>query len=71
MHQTTLRFPKDLWVFLEQEAASLGISVAQYVREAALARASYDAGSRGAPGLGSQDLLAERQVRTQQSRARP
>ena len=47
MHQTTLRFPEDLWEFLEQEARSLGVSVAQYVREAALARAAYDAGRRG------------------------
>ena len=47
MHQTTLRFPQDLWRFLEQEAADLGVSVAQYVREAALARAAYDAGRRG------------------------
>ena len=47
MHQTTLRFPEDLWRFLEHEAKALGISVAQYVREAALARVAYDAGSRG------------------------
>ena len=47
MHQTTLRFPEDLWRFLEDEAKSLGVSVAQYVREAALARAAYDAGRRG------------------------
>jgi hypothetical protein len=47
VHQTTLRFPEDLWRFLEQEAKSMGISVAQYVREAALARAAYDAGRRG------------------------
>lgn len=49
MHQTTLRFPEDLWRFLEEEAKSLGVSVAQYVREAALARAAYDAGRRGQP----------------------
>ena len=49
MHQTTLRFPEDLWRFLEEEARSLGVSVAQYVREAALARAAYDAGRRGEP----------------------
>lgn len=49
MHQTTLRFPEDLWRFLEEEAKSLGVSVAQYVREAALARAAYDAGRRGEP----------------------
>jgi len=47
MHQTTLRFPEDLWRFLEVEARGLGVSVAQYVREAALARAAYDAGRRG------------------------
>ena len=49
MHQTTLRFPEDLWRFLEEEAKSLGVSVAQYVREAALARAAWDAGRRGEP----------------------
>ena len=49
MHQTTIRFPEDLWLFLEDEAKSLGMSVAQYVREAALARAAYDAGRRGQP----------------------
>ena len=47
MHQTTLRFPEDLWQLLETEATKLGISVAQYVREAALARAAYEAGRRG------------------------
>jgi hypothetical protein len=49
MHQTTLRFPEDLWHVLEDEAKGLGVSVAQYVREAALARAAYDAGRRGQP----------------------
>jgi zinc transporter ZupT len=47
VHQTTLRFPEDLWRLLELEAKALGISVAQYVREAALARVAYDAGRRG------------------------
>ena len=27
MHQTTLRFPEDLWRFLEGEAKSLGVEV--------------------------------------------
>ena len=57
MHQTTLRFPQDLWDFLEQEAKGLGVSIAQYVREAALARAAYDAGRRGDPGLLHRGLL--------------
>jgi hypothetical protein len=59
MHQTTLRFPEDLWRFLEEEAKSLGVSVAQYVREAALARAAYDAGRRGEPMFVDQAVLQE------------
>jgi hypothetical protein len=47
MHQTTLRFSANLWSALEQEAARTGVSVAQYVREAALARVAFAAGRRG------------------------
>jgi predicted nucleotidyltransferase len=47
MHQTTVRFEADLWEALESECAELGLSVAQYVREAALARLVYAAGKRG------------------------
>jgi hypothetical protein len=47
MHQTTVRFGADLWDALEQECARLGVSVAQYLREAALARLVYAAGKRG------------------------
>ena len=47
MHQTTVRFSPDLWQALEAECARIGISAAQYVREAALARLSYTAGQRG------------------------
>lgn len=46
MHQTTLRFGTDLWGALEEEAGRLGVSAAQYVRDATLARLSYDAGRR-------------------------
>jgi hypothetical protein len=41
MHQTTVRFGKDLWAVLEQEAERLGVSAAQYIREATLARLVY------------------------------
>ena len=44
MHQTTVRFGDDLWAALEQEALRLGVSVAHYVRDAALARLAYTAG---------------------------
>jgi hypothetical protein len=47
MHQTTVRFGTDLWEALERECSRLGLSVAQYVREAALARLVYAAGRRG------------------------
>lgn len=47
MHQTTVRFSPDLWEALEAEGAALGVSVAQYLREAALARLAYSAARRG------------------------
>lgn len=47
MHQTTVRFGTDLWDALERECSRLGLSVAQYVRESALARLVYAAGRRG------------------------
>jgi hypothetical protein len=49
MRQTTLRFSEDLWATLEREARDSGVSVAQYVREAAISRIAYDAGRRGDP----------------------
>jgi hypothetical protein len=47
MHQTTVRFGPDLWEALEEECATLGVSVAQFVRDAALTRLMYMAGRRG------------------------
>jgi hypothetical protein len=52
MHQTTVRFGPDLWEALEAECGRLGMSAAQYVREAALARLSYTAGVRGETDYG-------------------
>jgi hypothetical protein len=46
MHQTTVRFGSELWEQLEVEAARSGVSVAHYVRDAALARIAYTAGAR-------------------------
>ena len=50
MHQTTVRFGPDLWEALELECRRLGVSAAQYLREAALARLAYTAGRVGANG---------------------
>jgi hypothetical protein len=47
MHQTTVRFSPDLWAALEVECRALGVSVAQYLREAAVARLVYAAGRAG------------------------
>jgi hypothetical protein len=44
MHQTTIRFAPDLWAALEAEAARAGVSVAHYVRDAAVARLAFAAG---------------------------
>ena len=51
MHQTTVRFAPDVWATLEEEAARLGVSVAQYIREAAVARLAYGLGRREDRGL--------------------
>jgi hypothetical protein len=50
MHQTTLRIAPDLWETLTVEARLAGVSIAQYIREAALARLAYTAGRRGDAG---------------------
>jgi hypothetical protein len=47
MHQTTVRLPPALWASLEEEAARSGVSVAQFLRDSALARLMYLAGRRG------------------------
>jgi len=47
MRATTVRFGEDLWAMLEQEAAASGVSVAQFVREAAILRLAMLAGMRG------------------------
>jgi hypothetical protein len=49
MHQTTVRFGSDLWQAMERECARLGVSAAQYLREAALARLAYTGGRAGFP----------------------
>lgn len=44
---TTVRFDDELWEILTQEAATGGVSAAQYVRDAAILRLGYAAGARG------------------------
>jgi hypothetical protein len=47
MRATTVRFGEDLWLMLEREAASSGVSAAQFVREATILRLAMLAGMRG------------------------
>ena len=47
MKVTTVRFGDDLRRLLEHESAIVGVSVSQYVREAALARAAAAVAARG------------------------
>jgi GAF domain-containing protein len=49
MKATTVRFGEDLWAMLDRESRRLGISAAQFVREATIMRVSMLAGSRGDP----------------------
>jgi hypothetical protein len=53
MRQTTVRFGADLWADLEREAQRAGVSAAQYIRDATLARIAYNAGARGEAGPGA------------------
>lgn len=46
MRATTIRFTPELWEQLQREAEREGVSVAQYVRDAALFRVAYGAGVR-------------------------
>jgi GAF domain-containing protein len=47
MHVTTVRFGDELWEQLDREATREGVSVAQYVRDAALLRIATVAERRG------------------------
>ena len=49
MKATTVRFGEDLWAMLERESQRLGVSAAQFVREATIMRVAMLAGNRGDP----------------------
>jgi Ribbon-helix-helix protein, copG family len=60
MKVTTVRFGEDLWALLEAEAAAAGVSVSQYIREAALARAAFSAGARAGVPVATLAQVARR-----------
>ena len=47
MRATTVRFGEDLWAMLERESRRVGVSAAQFVREATIMRLGAIAGGRG------------------------
>jgi GAF domain-containing protein len=49
MRATTVRFGEDLWAMLERESRDLGVSAAQFVREATILRLAALAGRRADP----------------------
>jgi hypothetical protein len=53
VHQTTIRFSEETWSSIEREARAIGVSAAQFVREAAIMRLVSAEPGRGAaePGL--------------------
>ncbi len=42
MHDTTIRFSDELWASVQQASRQAGISAAQFVRDATLARIAVD-----------------------------
>jgi hypothetical protein len=48
MRKTTIRLSDRLWELTQTEARREGITGAQYIREAVVARVYYDQGLRGA-----------------------
>jgi predicted DNA-binding ribbon-helix-helix protein len=46
MHQTTIRFDRQLWTKLEAEAGRRGVSGAQLARDATVARLARNDGQR-------------------------
>ena len=72
MQATLIRFGPELFLELKREAKRNGVSVAQYVREAVVARMAYTAGQRGDPRyqLGEVDGASPSAVRSAAARAR-
>jgi hypothetical protein len=68
MRVTSIRLGTDLQRLLEAEATRVGVSVSQYVREAALTRASAAASARGEDPF---ELLAHATSSAEASKTRP
>jgi len=62
MHQTTIRFDSELWRRIDAEARRIGVSAAQYIRDATLIRLTQDmstsAGAEARPSKASAAISA-------------
>jgi hypothetical protein len=63
MQPTLIRFGPDMLEALRAEARASGVSVAQFVREASLARMAHSAGLRGDSLFDSQLAVENRRLR--------
>lgn len=63
MHTTTVRFPRDTWEQLRVGADRDGVAVAQYIREAAIARLATGGQLHLVAGLGEEVQLLDLRVR--------
>jgi hypothetical protein len=55
MRKTTIRLSDRLWALIQAEAEREGLTGAQYMREAIIARVFYEQGRRGAAFGGDAD----------------
>jgi predicted DNA-binding protein len=55
MHQTTVRFDGEMWRRIDAESARIGVSAAQYIRDATLIRLTHEAGARAQVPRGLQE----------------
>ena len=70
MKATLVRFGPDLYEELREEAARSGVSIAQYVREAVLARMAYSAGRREDTRYSAAARAASSRIRAESGRVR-
>ena len=70
MRATLVRFGPELFEELRAEAARSGVTVAEYVREAVVARMAFNAGRRGDAGYGEAARQGAARVRVDAARVR-
>jgi hypothetical protein len=58
MRKTTIRLGDGVYEVIAEEARREGVSMAQFIREAAFGRAWYARGRRGDPAQGAVDAMS-------------